>query len=385
MRCPTLDELPPPPEGKTGWPWTEESEQLPDTMSVLSEAEGPDDRPRTIDDNDSSFVHRPSSDASRAWPRISIVTPSYNQAQFIEETIRSVLLQGYPNLEYIIIDGGSDDGSVEIIRRYEPWLTYWVSEPDRGQSHAINKGFKKVTGEIIAWLNSDDVYVSNALARVNKVAENSEAGVIHGCCKLIDESSRQIDIRRGPTSTYRLWHYWLGFYGISQPATFFRRSFLSKAGSLNEAYQYAMDYSLLLKATLITQFVYTDHCLASFRIQTDSKTNQGWLPFEIEHGQMLLGPYRENALELWGKDYLTTVQERFADALLTRICRSHMKGLNIRLLSDLLHAARNNHRIIRCSRFWKAFLLSIMGRALYDDLRDRLKRTLRYSEGGFVK
>ena len=109
MRCPTLNELAPPPLGKTGWPWTEESSQLPDTT--------PDGRP---------------------WPRISIVTPSFNQGQFIEETIRSVLLQCYPNLEYIIIDGGSIDESVDIIRRYEHRLAYWVSEPDRCQVHAIN-------------------------------------------------------------------------------------------------------------------------------------------------------------------------------------------------------------------------------------------------------
>ena len=114
MRCPSLRELPTPPPGKTGWPWTEESAQLPEQM--------PD---------------------GSVWPRISIVTPSFNQAAFVEETIRSVLLQGYPSLEYFIIDGASSDSSVELIKKYERWLTGWVSERDRGQSHAINKGFAR--------------------------------------------------------------------------------------------------------------------------------------------------------------------------------------------------------------------------------------------------
>ena len=100
------------------------------------------------------------------WPRISIVTPSYNQGQFIEETIRSVLLQGYPDLEYIVIDGGSKDNSVEMIEKYGPWLTYWVSESDRGQSHAINKGFRLSSGEVMAWINSDDVYAPGAFCAV---------------------------------------------------------------------------------------------------------------------------------------------------------------------------------------------------------------------------
>jgi glycosyltransferase involved in cell wall biosynthesis len=123
--------LPSPPLDKTGWPWT-------------------------IETNPQVYV------SSRTYPRISIVTPSYNQAQFIEETIRSILLQNYPNLEYIIIDGGSTDGTVEILKKYETWLTYWVSEPDRGQSHALNKGIERATGEWIGWQNSDDVYTEKA-------------------------------------------------------------------------------------------------------------------------------------------------------------------------------------------------------------------------------
>src|SRR5881392_2746444 len=122
-----LVDLPAPPRGKTGWPWTAEAPSLPPLL------------PNCI-----------------SWPRISIVTPSFNQGQYIEETIRSVLLQGYPNLEYVIIDGGGTDNTGEIIKKYEPWITYWESEKDRGQSHALNKGFKKATGDILAWLCSDD-------------------------------------------------------------------------------------------------------------------------------------------------------------------------------------------------------------------------------------
>jgi glycosyltransferase involved in cell wall biosynthesis len=102
------------------------------------------------------------------WPRISIVTPSLNQANYLEETIRSVLLQGYPNIEYIIIDGGSTDESVEIIKKYEKWLSFWISEPDKGQSHAINKGFSKASGEIYAYINSDDLYEQNSVFKRRK-------------------------------------------------------------------------------------------------------------------------------------------------------------------------------------------------------------------------
>lgn len=138
MRCPTLAELPPPPPDRTGWPWTVESPRVPDTMS----------------------------DGRLCWPRISIVTPSYNQARFIEETIRSILLQGYPDLEYIIIDGGSTDDTVAILRKYEKHLAYWVSEKDRGQSHAINKGMERISGDVWMYQNSDDLLSRGALAAV---------------------------------------------------------------------------------------------------------------------------------------------------------------------------------------------------------------------------
>src|SRR4051812_31313130 len=126
MRCPKLESLPPPPSGRRGWPWTE---------CIESPATRPD---------------------GSTWPRVSVVTPSYNQGQYFEETIRSVLLQGYPDLEYIIVDGGSSDETLDIIKKYEPWLTFWISEKDRGQADAINKGLVRCTGEIFQFINSDD-------------------------------------------------------------------------------------------------------------------------------------------------------------------------------------------------------------------------------------
>ena len=140
MHCPELKDLPPAPPDKAGWPWTEESVRIASPM--------PD---------------------GCLWPKISIVTPSFNQGQFIEESIRSILLQGYPDLEYIIIDGGSTDGSIEIIKKYQNWLAFWVSEADRGQSHALNKGFAKASGSIYAYLNSDDLYEKNVSKKIGSI------------------------------------------------------------------------------------------------------------------------------------------------------------------------------------------------------------------------
>ena len=121
----------------------------------------------------------------KPWPRISVVTPSYNQGQFIEETIRSVLLQGYPNLEYIIVDGGSTDGSVEIVRRYGLWISSWSSERDNCQSEAINKGLRGATGEIVSWLNSDDLLTPGALHKVAlRLASDDRPAVVCGVAEV---------------------------------------------------------------------------------------------------------------------------------------------------------------------------------------------------------
>ena len=255
MRCPTLNELPPPPPGKTGWPWTEESPQLPDTM--------PDGSP---------------------WPRVSIVTPSYNQGQFIEETIRSVLLQGYPNLEYIIMDGGSTDDSVDIIRKYEAWLGYWVSEKDRGQSHAINKGWKRATGEILAYLNSDDLYLPGTVQRAAKaMVENLECGMVYSDGLWINEKGDSLKLQRcEPLDARRLL---TGKHktAIPQPTAFIRQLALDDIGYLDESLQMGMDYDLWFKLSLRYNLQYIEgKPLAALRFHADQKTNTRTLEARLE-------------------------------------------------------------------------------------------------------
>ena len=200
-----LRNLPPPPEGKSGWPWTEHA-------PVPSEA-APD---------------------GHSWPRVSIVTPSYNQGQYIEETIRSILLQGYPNLEYIVIDGGSTDHSVEIIKRYAPWLAYWTSESDQGQPHAINKGIGKATGEIVNWINSDDLLLPGAVFRIVAALEQSDAvggGVIE---------FRQDKEELVPNAGLSAHGMITGSPGVSyhQPGLWLRRKSVIACGGIDESLHY---------------------------------------------------------------------------------------------------------------------------------------------------
>ncbi|HBL14331.1 MAG TPA: glycosyltransferase [Cyanobacteria bacterium UBA11162] len=244
MHSPTLDQLPPPPANKTGWPWTQESLSICDRISN-----------------------------GQPWPKLSIITPSYNQGEFIEETIRSVLLQGYPNLEYIIIDGGSTDNSVDIIRKYEPWLTYWVSEPDRGQTHAVNKGFLKSKGDILAWLNSDDTYEQNALSIVaNLMGQNLEIDVLYGNVKIINEKGDILtELRSVPFHPQAFLYETVHI--AAQSAVFWRRELFFNVGMLNEDLRFAMDRELLIKfMTREAKFSFVRALLGTYRCHSSSKT-----------------------------------------------------------------------------------------------------------------
>jgi len=243
MRCPNLRELPPPPLGKSGWPWTEESQRLPNKM--------PNGKP---------------------WPLISVVTPNYNYGQFLEETIRSVLLQGYPNLEYIVIDGGSNDESLDIIKKYEKWLTHWESGKDGGQSEAINKGFKCSTGQVLAWLNSDDFYVKGALERVSMTFASDAYDLVSGKRLLVDAKSRALGVR-GPvnpgSAKYILVH---GKSGVTQPATFWSRACWDSFGPLDVSLHYAMDFVFFLRCALGgAHWGVADSVIATYRLHNLQK------------------------------------------------------------------------------------------------------------------
>lgn len=208
-------------------------------------------------------------------PRISVVTPSFNQGAFIEDTIHSVLGQDYPDLEYVVVDGGSTDNTVEILRSYDDRIR-WISEPDRGQAHAINKGLRMVSGDIIAYLNSDDVYAPHALRKVGQLfARHPAANWLTGRCRTIDLEGREI---RRPITLYK--NLWLGLRSyralkvlnyISQPATFWTRNVIDAVGEFDESLVYAMDYDYSLRVGRRFKLWALDDYLAAFRVHPTSK------------------------------------------------------------------------------------------------------------------
>lgn len=259
MQIATLAEMSPPPSGKYGWPWTEESSSLPDTM-----AEG------------------------SPWPKVTVVTPSFNQCKFIEQTIRSVLLQGYPNLEYIVIDGGSKDGSIDIIRMYEPWLAYWVSEPDHGQSHAINKGFQIATGEWIGWQNLDDIYYPGVFASLaTAAAANPNAHLIIGNMMLFDEHDHELRDIRYVRPTYNA----LRVEGmvLTNQAAFWQRTVHDQIGFFDEDLECGFDYDWFLRLTQRCHATHVNEIWGGLRLHGDTKTSTMQERFGEEYSRVLKG------------------------------------------------------------------------------------------------
>lgn len=204
-------------------------------------------------------------------PRITVVTPSYNQGAFLEQTILSVLGQLYENLEYIVIDGGSTDDSADIIRRYESRLAYWVSEKDRGQSDALNKGFARATGDILCWLNSDDFFLPGALHRAVRELSEGVDFVYGNCLSFSDKGSRGI-VNRPPAHSRE--HLEVVDY-IVQPSTFWRRSLWEKTGPLNENCHYAFDWEWYLRADRLGRFAKADFIFSAYRFHDAHKSSYG--------------------------------------------------------------------------------------------------------------
>ena len=251
-----LPQLPAPPIGRHGWPWTEASPTLPLLM------------PNGL-----------------LWPRITVVTPSYQQGQYLEETMRSVLLQNYPNLEYFVIDGGSEDESQSIIRRYVPWLSYWVSEKDGGQAQAINKGLRRASGEFFNWINSDDLLAPGALAAIALSFAETQGDMpdlVAAACLNFGQGADNIIANANLTiSGLMVFHPETIYH---QPAVWLRRAPLLACGGIDERYHYVFDWEMTLRyLSQHPKVHYLPTTVARFRLHDKSKTVAQAERFEAEH------------------------------------------------------------------------------------------------------
>jgi glycosyltransferase involved in cell wall biosynthesis len=231
--------LPPPPPGKCGWPW-----DLP--------AAAPDPNPPI--------------------PRISVIIPSFNLGRFIEETIRSIVMQRWPDLELVIVDGASSDETVDVIRKYEPWISWWVSERDRGQAEAINKGLGKVTGDIVAWFNADDFYTEGIFAAVAEGWRRNPRGIYAAPVANFYQRGRETLIRPRGLSLENVVQYWTKRSLWHDPGFFWSRAVIDAVGGPDTSFHYTHDFDYLARALQHADVEYIDHVAAGFRLHQESKT-----------------------------------------------------------------------------------------------------------------
>jgi len=317
MRPPTLDTLPDPPPDRSGWPWTHAPEPLSTRRSDGEEC-----------------------------PRISVVTPSYNQGAFIEETIRSILLQGYPSLEYIVIDGGSTDATQDILEKYDPWLDYWVSESDDGQSDAINKGLERATGSIFNWINSDDLLEPGALKVIGRHFENTDAVIGLGRHFTEEESWIEDTYNFAPKPLLRGFGREEGC-GFTQQAVWLRTDQVRDCGGIDPSFHYAMDRELYVRYTYhYPRVTYVDEPLARFRIHDASKTETSGL-----------GERADNAFK---RDFLRLVEKIRSDdayAALHDLCDHRAEVLKWEFFVAQLKRETDRSSVVRAAElFLRTFL-----------------------------
>jgi glycosyltransferase involved in cell wall biosynthesis len=220
---------------------------------------------------------------NKKWPKITVITPSFNQGRFIEQTIRSVVMQGYPNLEYMIFDAGSTDGTVEIIRKYERHLAHWETEPDRGQSHAINKGLARATGDILCWLNSDDYHLPDTLRAVGETLaeESGNVAVVGHCIQVYDDGRPPVEGKGRYEGIDRLLQFWKGYH-MHQPSIFWRREVFDRVGYLDESLHMTMDFDYWVRIAQHFNFTNLDRPLSYSTYHAAAKTGDNFARYNEE-------------------------------------------------------------------------------------------------------
>jgi glycosyltransferase involved in cell wall biosynthesis len=258
-------------------------------------------------------------------PKLTVITPSYNQAAFLERTIKSVLDQGYENLEYMVVDGGSTDGSVEILERYADRLAWWVSEPDDGQTDALNKGLRRATGDVIAYINSDDHYLPGAFDTAIGALEESKALWVAGSVVFLDPDDRWLGDWRPEPATRRRWWWVLGPWGVPQAATFWRRECFDRSGLFREDMHYVFDTEFGLRLAFAGHMPAMLETPLAARVLHDEAKSADRSHFEVEQGRFI---------ELYRP--LMSRRERFGLAL--------ARALRAARFYDLTTAASNLYR-----------------------------------------
>jgi glycosyltransferase involved in cell wall biosynthesis len=271
------------------------------------------------------------------YPKISVITPSYNQGQYIEETILSVLNQNYPHLEYIIMDGGSTDNTVEVIKKYADKINYWVSEKDKGQSDAINKGFARATGDILCWLNSDDYYMPDTLKYVAEQLNIEKKEILFGEVDHIFEPHGAI---KSSNVKNKYNNYQLALYDyIIQPGSFWTKKVWNENGPVNEKLHFVFDWDWFLRAKIVgAHFKYTQRTMAIYRVHDAHKTSNGGEKRQKEIEYMLSEYSGQKILDAFKfmRDERQKIDEVLKFAVTKKLTRFDIKLLRLRFPAKFL-------------------------------------------------